>query len=369
LCEHSQLSRCSSGKSARARRKLLDKQAWKILKKLYPDSTQLESCLGECLHCTLEEETCRKNERDKTEQAKLERKKPLSNEHVRRFYTRTRGIPVHCLRATNVDQEKKMPASTKKGLQCPLVPGIYHVLPREWCHAWRKFIKTGESEGHAGSTATFPPPDAASLLCDAHRLPLLPPHLEAYLYGDSPQLLVAGTAESSTDTTATLSTMAVATATAPLQRPFVPGQDLDRDTLNALRAAGLSQAEVASQLDAMRNLEVRNMNAAAAVQSSGQWSVQTHKELLARENHSIVEILTQDEMTALEETSWPDSKPSVYLFRVAVDEQGVSSFSALPCRECDATGRPCNVAVRNRARGWVSAEKTEKNRARASLEY
>jgi hypothetical protein len=170
--------------------------------------------------------------------------------------------------------------------------------------------------------------------------------------------------------TESLDTMAMATATAPLRRPFVPGQDLDRDTLNALRAAGLSQAEVASQLDAMRNLEVRNTNAAAAVaQSSGQWSVQTHKELLARENHSIVEILAQDEMTALEETSWPDSKPSVYLFRVAVDEQGVSSFSALPCRECDATGRPCNVAVRNRARGWVSAEKTEKNRARASLEY
>jgi hypothetical protein len=157
--------------------------------------------------------------------------------------------------------------------------------------------------------------------------------------------------------TESLDTMAMATATAPLRRPFVPGQDLDRDTLNALRAAGLSQAEVASQLDAMRNLEVRNTNAAAAVaQSSGQWSVQTHKELLARENHSIVEILTQqDEMTALEETSWPDSKPSVYLFHVAVDEQGVSSFSALPCRECNATGLPCDVSVQNRARGWVSA--------------
>jgi hypothetical protein len=74
--------------------------------------------------------------------------------------------------------------------------------------------------------------------------------------------------------TESLDTMAMATATAPLRRPFVPGQDLDRDTLNALRAAGLSQAEVASQLDAMHNLEVHNTNAAAAVaQSSGQWSV------------------------------------------------------------------------------------------------
>jgi hypothetical protein len=54
----------------------------------------------------------------------------------------------------------------------------------------------------------------------------------------------------------------------------------------------------------------------------------------------------------------------------------VSSFSALPCRECDATGRACDVSVRNRARGWVSAEKTERighervwNIEYSSLEY
>jgi len=36
LCEHANLQACSNGKSARARRRVLDKQAWKILKRLYP---------------------------------------------------------------------------------------------------------------------------------------------------------------------------------------------------------------------------------------------------------------------------------------------------------------------------------------------
>ena len=38
-CEHDQLQQYTSIRSARARRRLLDKQAWKILKVLYPEST------------------------------------------------------------------------------------------------------------------------------------------------------------------------------------------------------------------------------------------------------------------------------------------------------------------------------------------
>jgi hypothetical protein len=34
-----------------------------------------------------------------------------------------------------------------------------------------------------------PPPDAVCLLCHKHQLALLPPHLEAYLYGESPKLI------------------------------------------------------------------------------------------------------------------------------------------------------------------------------------
>jgi hypothetical protein len=42
-----------SGKSA-GRRKLLDKQAWKILKKLYPTRRSWSRRSVKCLHCTME---------------------------------------------------------------------------------------------------------------------------------------------------------------------------------------------------------------------------------------------------------------------------------------------------------------------------
>ena len=65
-CPHNELARCSS-KTARARRKVLDRQAWRVLKKLYPDSTQLSSVHTECLQCALEEETRKKNVAGKQE--------------------------------------------------------------------------------------------------------------------------------------------------------------------------------------------------------------------------------------------------------------------------------------------------------------
>jgi len=41
-CEHGSLQQCST-KSARARRRVMDKQAWRVLKRLYPESVQLEA--------------------------------------------------------------------------------------------------------------------------------------------------------------------------------------------------------------------------------------------------------------------------------------------------------------------------------------
>jgi hypothetical protein len=158
LCEHQNLSCCSNSKSARARRRLLDRRAWKILKKLYPDSTQLPAEMGECIQCTMEIETTKKSEADRLEQEKLERKRPLANEHIRRFYTRRSGVPTH-----NISSTASLGA-------CPLVPGTYYVLSRSWCYAWRRYIKTGEN-------GLPSPPDASDLLCHAHRLPLVPPHL------------------------------------------------------------------------------------------------------------------------------------------------------------------------------------------------
>jgi hypothetical protein len=162
LCEHQNLQRCSA-KTARSRRKLMDKQAWKVLRKLYPDSTTLESISGECLQCLMETEAVKKTESDRLEQEKLERKKPLGNPHVRRFYTRTKGVPTHCL----VDGIDVATDATSRKFSCPLIEGKYVILPRSWCHQWRRYMKTGE-----GSMPL--PPESSALLCDAHKLALLP---------------------------------------------------------------------------------------------------------------------------------------------------------------------------------------------------
>lgn len=201
LCEHQNLQR-SGAKAARSHRKLMDKKSWKVLSKLYPDSTQLHSVSGECLQCLMEAETARKDEQDRMEEQKLERKRPLSNPHVRRFYTRTRGIPYHCLventgKSSSTGGEgnelrneesfgdngggkmsasedcyaaqRRDSSSRSFSMQraCPLSSGTYVILPRAWCHQWRRYIKTGEG--------CMPlPPDSSALLCDAHKLALLP---------------------------------------------------------------------------------------------------------------------------------------------------------------------------------------------------
>ena len=71
----------------------MDKQAWKVLKRLYPDSTQLEAGgkagVHGCLMCAAEAETAKKAVADKKEEEKANRKKPLSCPLVRGFYTRS----------------------------------------------------------------------------------------------------------------------------------------------------------------------------------------------------------------------------------------------------------------------------------------
>lgn len=73
LCPHNQMA-CSKARSARR----LDKQAWKILKKLYPDSTQLATAVGECVQCSLERETQLKHQTDMKEKETKARKEPVS---------------------------------------------------------------------------------------------------------------------------------------------------------------------------------------------------------------------------------------------------------------------------------------------------
>ena len=296
-CMHDQLQYNTSVRSSRARRRLLDKHAWKVLRALYPESTCLPVSNGECVQCRAESCQSIKAIQDAQELAKQQRKLPLQNPNIRRFYTRTRGFPEHCLKDRqqqqqalqnsnneleqehdyfNVDIRREFQDDCKisaicttpiakktvdlyddnddmyqtlsSARDCPLMDGCYYVLPRSWCRDWRKFIKTGEG----GTSATmFAAPDAAGLLCDAHRMALLPPHLEAYLYGKSSVLLAGIAAKVTTSSSSNSNVETITTTTLPV------GQGPTEDSIAAMRELGLGEQEITLQLNAMRAIEAR----------------------------------------------------------------------------------------------------------------
>ncbi|KAL7505430.1 hypothetical protein ACHAXN_005267 [Cyclotella atomus] len=338
MCEHGDLKHCS-GKSARARRRTMDKKAWKVLKKLYPDSVQIEAGVGVsgCLMCAAESEAAKKAEADKKEEAKAERKKPLVCPLVRGFYSRgNKGYPVASidpLHDVNIkDEDDFISTMLREGThcQCPLEPGVYWTLPRSWCKNWRKYLKTGEG-------ALPPPPDGSEMLCDAHNLPLVPPHLEAFLSGEFSTLYGSPVLNASTIEVESVARM----PTAPLHSSAVS----DAETLQALRAAGLSEVEVHSQRVAMMQLEEERQRAHAArferqISSNEQDRAATNEQL-DRENKVVVEILTDEEVGALEKW-WPHVN-IMYGIRFAVIETDSARREILwhtpPCRECDPSSR------------------------------
>jgi hypothetical protein len=336
VCCHDNLQHCQSTKNARTRRRLLDKQAWKVLKKLYPDSVSLDSGNGECVHCRVEFESVKLEQKQRDDRQKEERRRPLSCPIVRGIYTRTRGVP-----SQNLED--------KANGSCSLKSGIYHILPRAWLHGWRKYLKTGEGDRPCA-------PDASALLCHGHRLPLLPPHLEAYVYGETIQLL--------TSVDASLTPVAAAAATPPSRASRNVGSlpvgmnTVDRETWNALRTAGVSQQELDSQRSSFRTIH----HQPPATPTTPSSSSLSNNELLDVENNVVVEILTDEEFTALEKW-WPQVHSS-YGLRFTL-HGGDVSWSTLPCRDCDATGKYYHLSLRTR-----STKKAAQKRApAANLEY
>ena len=317
----------------------MDKQAWKILKKLYPDSTQLESVRGECLQCLMETETIRKSEQDRLQQEKFERKQPLANSLVRRFYTRTRGVPTDCLVSDSIDTSGIITSVNR----CPLKCGTYVIIPRAWCHQWRRYMKTGE-----GSMPL--PPDSSALLCDAHKYALLPPHLEAFLDGTTPQLLSPVKVWSFSDSAQIASISPGSPASIFTTVPVGVRPALDLETANALMAAGLSPAELATQRMAMLQIHQEQDHAT----SNRLDTSASINDTLDRENHVVVELVTEDEWTALQETGcWP-KQLGQFAIRLTVRDNEKFHVSAHPCRECDPTGSRflAGAEVKYRRKRW-----------------
>ena len=182
-CRHGELALTCGARKANASRRLMDKHAFKVLRKLFPEGKEFSAeGTPECLQCRLHVETERKAEADRKAAAQEKRKLPLSHPLIRSFYVRNKGVPADRLipksdengaitpvcigspvklscdayasfssgKAMLDDRENgrcKVPQSVyvppKEGVRCPLVPGVYHVIPRSWCVKWRKYIKSG----------------------------------------------------------------------------------------------------------------------------------------------------------------------------------------------------------------------------------
>ena len=401
-CAHDQLQHCTSTKSVRARRRLLDKQAWKILKVLYPESTPIPAQSGECIQCIAEACQIQKMEHDQQEALKEQRKLPLQNPHIRRFYTRTRGVPELCIRTRSGNSDNV--AATEKE-ECPLIDGTYYVLPRSWCHGWRRFVKTGEGSAvvnHTNGTSTYSPPDASCLLCDAHRLALLPPHLEAYLYGESDHLFDSSSSYNNVKSQRLGSDISSAIATlhsdtVEHQYPLVaPGQGPTQESILAMRSLGLDEYEIGRQLSALRVIEARNER----LNQHDDTNAISRNEQLDQENYHVVEVLSETEFRNLL-GCWSAST-SVYVLRFIVNRGIVTTIAATTerdslmigsgqeeasradfcisvCRNCDATGRYHCVKGKQRCSrssnsgSWNNKKHHhtahDRSRATTSLEY
>ena len=235
---------------------------------------------------------------------------------------------------------------------CPLKSGEYVILPRAWCHKWRRYLKTGEG-------ATPPPPDSSALLCHAHKIALLPPHLEAYLRGITPQLLSAtkgpfGECGCSPPTAAYAASAILVGMNPPL----------DRATTNAITGAGISQAEIVSQQMAM--LQIHQLERPAAHEPAFDHSGPgTLSDVLDRENHVVVELLTLEEWNALNEYGGWRNQFGSFAIHVQIEDQSYH-ISTEVCRECDPTGSrfSASAEVKYRRKRWepksVESKRTPK---------
>lgn len=286
-CEHGALAHVESSRKINASRRLMDKYAWKILRKLYPESKAFPAdSTMECVQCRMQVEMERKTREIDAARAKEERKLPLSQSVIRAFYSRSKGVPIEslstsappvCLPCSNNYDE--LSAGTRS---CPLVPGIYHVIPRSWCAHWRKYIKCGGDRPTA--------PDASELLCDGHRLPLIPTHLAKFLLGFSPTSTLFGTTSSNKSNN-------------------TPRSDEENDDSGE---GDDDHGQVAAMFErpAVRSPSASDLN----------------REQLDMENHVVVEILTDDEFSALEEF-WPEIHSKFVLsFAVTQDVEVMPQF-------------------------------------------
>lgn len=145
---------------------------------------------------------------------------------------------------------------------------------------------------------------------------------------------------------------------------------MDLSLINSLMAAGVPQVELSSQDLAMMQFQ-EELQADVDVAPDSRRETSCNNELLDRENHVVVELVSQEEWLALQETGrWP-KQVSHYSATVDIDAKGNFGFSTLPCRDCDASGlrfTSC-ASVKNKFRSKRWEPKSVEQKRIPNLEY
>ncbi len=146
---------------------------------------------------------------------------------------------------------------------------------------------------------------------------------------------------------------------------------LGNQSIQALRSvSGISEAELQLQRLAMLQIEETSQNTQQqdvarlpnarrlATPMSPEEERSRINEQLDRENRVVVEILTDEEMEALERW-WPGIH-SCYALKFVIVELDLGTTDIVwttdPCRDCDASGRCSDLdfVARNRCRAWAN---------------
>ena len=201
ICEHGNLMLSKNSNlnnnQLRTKKKLLDSKSWNILSKFYPDTPKFKSrTCTDCPICAgVANEVKEKELLRREELIKSRRQYMTMDDRLTAVEKRNTGVPSHALIERDEDSLAALHAAltieeleynthdtSQIQLPQPLLPGIYHIIPRWWLKQWRSFIKDPEVEHLRHLEYTC-------LLCSAHGLLMPPPHVEEFLRGCRKNLL------------------------------------------------------------------------------------------------------------------------------------------------------------------------------------
>ncbi|GMH72496.1 hypothetical protein TL16_g05932 [Triparma laevis f. inornata] len=187
VCEHGSLVRSSK---PRAKRKVIDKKAWKVLRRLYPESKEMSTNDSECLECKFNRLENQRKEQEKQNKNKTERKKVLEVGFVREVFNRTKGklpSPTRSLRSwpplgnSGVTPSKKQP---KVEMQMLMPDGVLPPPPVF------KMVNLPLPRLQDGVSPNAEPHDSyPQTTCNLHGKCVPPFHLIQWLNNTTPTLL------------------------------------------------------------------------------------------------------------------------------------------------------------------------------------